>query len=49
VPPRVQYETVCLLIRDDVGIVPCSVEWEIDVVTHIGSHGERGVVVPLLE
>jgi hypothetical protein len=23
VPPRVQYEITCLLIRDDVGSVPC--------------------------
>jgi hypothetical protein len=29
-----------------VGSVPCSDEWEIDVVTHVGSHGARGVVVP---
>jgi hypothetical protein len=48
VPPRVQYETTCLLIRDVVGSVPCSDKWEIGVVTHIGSHGARGVMVPLL-
>jgi hypothetical protein len=48
VPPRVQYGMTCLLIRDAVGSVPCSDEWEIDVVTHLGSHGARGVVVPLL-
>jgi hypothetical protein len=48
VPPRVQYGTACLLIRDDVGSVPCSDEWEIGVVTRLGSHGARGVVVPLL-
>jgi hypothetical protein len=29
VPPRVQYETTCLLIRDDVGSVPHSDEWEV--------------------
>jgi hypothetical protein len=46
VPPRVRYETACLLIRDDVGSVPCSDEWELDVVTHSGSHGARGGVVP---
>jgi hypothetical protein len=46
VPPRVRYETACLLIRDDVGSVPCSDEWELDVVTHPGSHGARGDVVP---
>jgi hypothetical protein len=48
VPPCVRYETACLLIRDVVGSVPCSVEWEIDVVTRPGSHGARGVVVLLL-
>jgi hypothetical protein len=26
VPPRVQYGMTCLLIRDDVGSVPCSDE-----------------------
>jgi hypothetical protein len=46
VSPRVQYGTTCLLIRDVVGIVPCSDEWEIDVLTRLGSHGARGVVVP---
>jgi hypothetical protein len=48
VPPRVQYGTTYLLIMDDVGSVSCSDEWEIGVVTHLGSHGARGVVVPLL-
>jgi hypothetical protein len=48
VPPRVRYGTACLLIRDVVGSVPCLVEWEIGVVTRIGSHGARGVVEPLL-
>jgi hypothetical protein len=46
--PRVRYGTACLLIRNDVGSVPCSDEWEIGVVTRLGSHGARGVVVPLL-
>jgi hypothetical protein len=46
--PCVQYGMDCLLIRDDVGSVPCSDEWEIDVVTHLGSHGAREVMVPLL-
>jgi hypothetical protein len=31
VPPRVRYGTTCLLIRDVVGSVPCSNEWEIGV------------------
>jgi hypothetical protein len=48
VSPRVRYRTTCLLIRDIVGSVPCSNEWEIGVVTLIGSHGARGIVVPLL-
>jgi hypothetical protein len=48
VPPRVRYGTTCLLIRDAVGSVPCLDEWEIDVVTRLGSHGARGVVVLLL-
>jgi hypothetical protein len=47
-PPRVRYGMACLVIRDAVGSVPCSDEWEIGVVTRLGSHGTRGVVVPLL-
>jgi hypothetical protein len=47
--PCVQYGTTCLLIRDAVGCVPGSEEWEIDVVTRLGSHGARGVVVLLLK
>jgi hypothetical protein len=46
VPPRVRYGTTCLLIRDVVGSVLCLDEWEIGVVTRIGSHGARGAVVP---
>jgi hypothetical protein len=38
----------CLLIMNAVGSVPCSDEWEIGIVTHLGSHGTRGVVVLLL-
>jgi hypothetical protein len=48
VPPRVRYGMACLLIRDDVGSVPFSDEWKISVVTRLGSHGARGVVVLLL-
>jgi hypothetical protein len=48
VPPRVWYGTTCLLIRDAVGSVPCPDEWVIGVVTHTGSHGARGAVVPRL-
>jgi hypothetical protein len=44
-PPCVRYGMACLLIRDAVGSVPSSVEWEIGIVTHLGSHGARGVVV----
>jgi hypothetical protein len=46
VPPRVRYGMACLLIRDAVGSVPSSDEWEFSVVTHPGSHGARGAVVP---
>jgi hypothetical protein len=46
VSPRVHYEMACLLIRDAVESVLCSDEWEIDVVTRLGSHGAGGAVVP---
>jgi hypothetical protein len=45
VPPCVRYGMVCLLIRDAMGSVSCLGEWEIDVVTRLGSHGARGAVV----
>jgi hypothetical protein len=48
VPPRVRYGMACLLIRNVVGSVPCSVEWEIGLVTRLGLHGARGAVVPWL-
>jgi hypothetical protein len=48
VPPRVQYGTTYLLIRDAVGSVHCSDEWEFSVVTRPGTHGARGAVVPRL-
>jgi hypothetical protein len=48
VSPHVRYGMACLLIRDVVGSVSCSDEWEIGVVTRLGSHGARGVMVPLL-
>jgi hypothetical protein len=48
VPPRARYGTTCLLIKDAVGSVPCSDEWEFGVVTRPGSHGARGAVVPRL-
>jgi hypothetical protein len=46
VPPHVRYGMTCLLIRDAVGSVPFSDEWEFGVVTRPGSHGARGAVVP---
>jgi hypothetical protein len=46
VPSRVRYGMTCLLIRDVVGSVPCSDEWEFVIVTRPGSHGARGAVVP---
>jgi hypothetical protein len=48
VPPCVRYGTTCLLIRDVVESVPYSDEEEFGVVTHPGSHGARGTVVPRL-
>jgi hypothetical protein len=48
VSPCVRYETACLLIRDVVGSVPCLDEREIGVLTRLGSHSARGVMVPLL-
>jgi hypothetical protein len=45
VSPRIRYRMSCLLIRDDVGSVPCSDEWEFGIVTHPGSHGARGFMV----
>jgi hypothetical protein len=45
VSSRVRYGMTCLLIRDAVGSVPCSNEWEIGVVTRLGSHGAKGAVV----
>jgi hypothetical protein len=46
--PHVWYGTACLLISDDVRSVPSSDEWEHGVVTHLGSHDARGVMIPLL-
>jgi hypothetical protein len=46
--PHVRYGTTCLLIRDAVGSVPCSDEWEFGVVTRSGSHGARRAMVPQL-
>jgi hypothetical protein len=46
VSPRIRYGMTCLLIRDVVGGVSCSDEWEFGVVTRSGSHGARGAVVP---
>jgi hypothetical protein len=46
VPPRGRYGTACLLIRDAVGSLPCSDEWEFGIVTRPDSHGARGAVVP---
>jgi hypothetical protein len=45
VPPRVWYGMTCLIIRGVVGSVPCSDEWEFDVVTRPSSHDVRGAVV----
>jgi hypothetical protein len=45
VPPCVRYGMTCLLIRDAVGSVPCSDEWEFGIVTRPSSHGAIGAVV----
>jgi hypothetical protein len=45
VPPRVRYGMACLQVRDVVGSVSCSDEWEFGIVTHPDSHGARGDVV----
>jgi hypothetical protein len=45
---RVWYGTTCLLIRDVVGSVPCSDEWEFGVVTRLGTHGVTWAMVPRL-
>jgi hypothetical protein len=45
VSPHVRYGMACLLIRDVVGSVPCSDEWEFGDVIRLGSHGARGAVV----
>jgi hypothetical protein len=42
VPSRVRYGTACPLIRDIVGSVPCLDEWEIGIVTSLGSHSAGG-------
>jgi hypothetical protein len=46
--PLARYGTTYLLIRDAVRSVSRSDEWETGIVTHLGSHGAREVVVPLL-
>jgi hypothetical protein len=46
VVPHVRYGTTCLLIRDAMGSVSCSDEWELGIVTRLRSHGARGVMVP---
>jgi hypothetical protein len=46
VSSRVWYGTTCLLIRDVMGSVPCSDEWEFGVVTRPSLHGARGAMVP---
>jgi hypothetical protein len=43
--PRVRYGMTCLLIRDVMGSVPCLDEWEFGIVTRLGSHGARAVMV----
>jgi hypothetical protein len=50
VPPRVQYGTTCLLIRDAMGSVPCSDEWEVAwsfTQAHMVQEGSWYRVLPL--
>jgi hypothetical protein len=50
VPPRVWYGMTCLLIRDVVGSVPCSDEWEVAwsfTQAHMGQKGSWYCVLPL--
>jgi hypothetical protein len=49
VPPRVRYGTTCLLIRDAVGSVPCSYEWEVTwsfTQTHVVQEGPLYCILP---
>jgi hypothetical protein len=46
--PHVRYGMACLIIMGVVGSMPCSDEWEIDIVTRQGSHGAREAMVPQL-
>jgi hypothetical protein len=48
VPAHARYGTACRLIRDVVGSVPCSDEWDVGVVTRLSSHSARGAMVPRL-
>jgi hypothetical protein len=48
VSSSVRYGMTCLIIRDAVGGVSRSDEWEIGVVTCLGSHNARGAMVPQL-
>jgi hypothetical protein len=45
VSSRVRYGMTCLIIRDALRSVACLDEWEIGIVTRLGSHGARRVVV----
>jgi hypothetical protein len=45
VPSHVRYENACLLIRDGVGSVPYSDEWEFGIITRPVSQDARGTVV----
>jgi hypothetical protein len=45
VSPRVQYGTTCLIIRNTIGNVSCSDEWELTLYFRSGPHGARGAFV----
>jgi hypothetical protein len=49
VPPRVRYGITCLLIRDVVGSVPCSDEWEVSwsfAQAHMVQEGSWYLILP---
>jgi hypothetical protein len=51
VPPRVRYEMTCLLIRDVVGSVSCSDEWEVAwsfAQAHMVQEGSRNLTIAMV-
>jgi hypothetical protein len=44
-PSCVQYGMACLLIRNTIGSMSCSVEWGLAWRFHLGPHGARGAFI----